>query len=71
MSDLRKWFTGTEVLQQLAISRLDLFELIEDGKITAYNERGMSVQITREELDGFAGFPVKRIPGGYTFVKVG
>ena len=35
MTNLRKWLTGQEVMKKLNISRLDLFELVKSGKLSA------------------------------------
>ena len=45
MSNLRNWLTGREVMKKLDISRLDLFELVESGKLSAHSPD------TREQVD--------------------
>jgi hypothetical protein len=75
MSKLRKWLTGAEVIKLLDISILDLIGLAQDGKLHAHNHlTGEHVEIGNHPLsfladDGFAGSPIKRIPGGYAFVR--
>jgi len=65
MANLRKWLTGQEVMKKLDISRLDLLELVEDGKLQAHDpdEReyylmGVPVKLSKDGID-FAEQPIK------------
>ena len=84
MSNLRRWFTGAIVINELKITLLDLAELVEQGKLTAHHPETrervrLAKQVTWREPeiintwdayeDDFAGPPLKRIPGGFTFVR--
>ena len=87
MSDLRRWFTGEEVLKELNITLLDLVELIKEGKLSAHHpETGEQVRLITQSTSwtepeiintwdpyeprgDFGGPPIKRIPGGFAFVR--
>jgi hypothetical protein len=75
MSKLRRWLTGAEVMKRLDISRLDLLELVERGKLPAHEQlTGELLKIGNRPAsflpdDGFAGTPIKRVAGGYRFVQ--
>jgi hypothetical protein len=75
MSKLRRWLTGAAVMKRLDISRLDLLELVKGGRLPAHGQlTGELVEIGNGPAsflphDSFAGPPIKRVPGGYTFVR--
>ena len=56
MANLRKWLTGQEVMKKLDISKLDLLELVEDGKLLAHDPD--------ERIYYLMGLPVKRTKDG-------
>jgi len=85
MSDLRKWFTGEELLKQLRISIFDLADLVEAGKLPAHHpETSEPVHFVRHSdslieprvirtwdsyNDNFAGPSLRRTEGGLTFIR--
>ena len=60
MANLRKWLTSPEVIKELKISKLDLLELVEDGKLLAHNPDDRDYYIM--------GVPVKLSSDGCNFV---
>jgi hypothetical protein len=51
MSKLRKWLLGAEVMEHLDISRLDLFELVKNGRLQAHDpDTGARLEIGNRSL---------------------
>jgi hypothetical protein len=75
MSNFRKWLTGKEVMKRLNISKMDLFDLVEVGKLQAHDpETGEKVGICREKSlfknDGFMGPSIRITPSGFEFIDL-
>jgi hypothetical protein len=61
MANLRKWLTSQEVITELDISKLDLLELVEDGKLLAHDP---------DERDYYLmGIPVRLTKNGFRAIE--
>jgi len=77
MSNFRKWLTSKEVMKELDISKLDLWELVKNGMLPIYDPAGNQAEVKIEQAlspnvisdwDAFAGPPIQLTPTGINFV---
>lgn len=75
MSEFRRWLTGAEVMKRLDISRLDLLELVQNGRFQSYDpDTGAQVEIENRSLPflpsgGFIQMPINLTRNGIKFLN--